>query len=388
MRIIILLFFLVFGLCETAKAQKIDLNDYENKAQAYAILSAQHSKDAYFYSRRNYFLRNPREIKQNCDTSIISAQIAIEYADSAFNAASDTSEYAKTIMLYAKNYQKLAIKKFNQIRSTNNPDLIHELSGKSMYAMGNAIADAYKASLAFDWKPEADSSLKSAGAMFDDNNGVQPLKVDTNYRETTRLESDEFSYMTIKELYGKRLAEIDDEINSLEAEAKNSKGDRLVEINKAIENLKWEEKKFFQKMRNSEDRLINVRNDLSEEMLKIVNKDIFTTEKEGFYNTNVPIPVDIDMPEGLVYKVQLGFFKSQLSPEHYSGIFPLASQKVDDTYYRYVAGNFSKYEDVKAARIAISKKGYTDSFVVAYVDGKKVPISEALKREKEDSEGD
>lgn len=387
MRIIILLCFLVVGLCETAKAQKIDLNDYENKAQAYAILSAQHSKDAYFYSQRNYFLENPRNIKQNCDTGIISAQIAIEYADSAFNAAPDTSEYAKTIMLYAKDYQKTAIKRFNQIRSTNNPDLIHDLSGKSMYAMGDAIVEAYKASLAFDWKPEADSSSKSAGAMFADNSVVQPIMEENDYRETTRLESDEFSYMTIKELYGKRLAEIDDEINALEAEAKNSKGDKLVEINKAIANLKLEEKKFFQKMRNSEDRLISVRNNLSEEMLKIVNKDIFTTEKEGFYNTNVPIPVDIDMPEGLVYKVQLGFFKSQLSPEHYSGIFPLASQKVDDTYYRYVAGNFSKYEDVKAARIAISKKGYTDSFVVAYIDGKKVPISEALKREKEDSEG-
>jgi len=123
---------------------------------------------------------------------------------------------------------------------------------------------------------------------------------------------------------------------------------------------------------------------LSEEMLSIVNKDIFTTEKNNFYNENVQIPITDKVPDGLVYKLQIGFFKQELAPEHFEGLFPLSSQKVDETYYRYVAGNFATYEDAKDAKVAAVSKGYVDSFVVAYFDGKKVSISEALKKEKED----
>ncbi|MBL4594902.1 MAG: hypothetical protein JKX68_13975 [Flavobacteriales bacterium] len=363
-KILIPFSFLFLSLSTTSRAQKIDLKDYENQAKAYAIMSAQYSKDAYYYSKKNYFSTSLKEIKQNCDTGLVCAQIAIEYADSAIILAYDTCKYAKTIMLSAKEYQQLGIISFKLMKKDNNLNQIHELSRGVVYDMGNAIADAYRAS------------------MFLDGEKVTTKSIKESKREITRLESDEFSYMTIKELYGKRLAEIDSEIILLEAEAKKSKGEKLAEINNAITQLRTEEKECFQKMKNSEDRLISVKNDLSEEMLKIVNKDIFTTEKEGFYNENIPVPSDVEVPKGLVYKVQIGFFKSQLPPEHFQGIFPLSSQKVDDVYYRYVAGNFAKYEDVKAAKIAISEKGYSDSFIVAYIDGNKVSISEALEKEK------
>ncbi|NQX99043.1 MAG: hypothetical protein HRT73_14380 [Flavobacteriales bacterium] len=345
-------------------AQKIDVKEYENKAKAYAILSAQYSKDAYFYSKKSYYSTLVGDIKQYADTGLVAAQIAIEYADSAFLVAFDTCEYAKTIILDAKMYQKKGVLSFEQIRKSNDIDVIYELSKTSLYVMGNALADAYRAS------------------MFLDGKEVTAISIKESKREITRLESDEFSYMTIKELYGKRLVEIDEELILLYAAAEKSDGKELEEINNAIIQLKIEEKKSFEKMKNSEDRLISVKTDLSEEMLKIVNKDIFTTDKKGFYSENIPVPVNVKTPKGLVYKVQIGFFKSQLPPEHFDGIFPISSQKIDKVYYRYVAGNFAKYEEVKAAKIAISEKGYSDSFIVAYINGEKVSMSEALEMEK------
>jgi hypothetical protein len=358
----IVVFFLIFD--SGLHAQKIDVNEYENKSKAYAILSAQYSKDAYFYSKKSYYSTLEKDIKQYADTGLVAAQIAIEYADSALIIAFDTCEYAKNIMLDAKMYQKKGVVSFQQIKKSKDIVVLHEFSSKSLYAMGNALADAYRAS------------------MFLDGKEVTTISIKESKREITRLESDEFSYMTIKELYGKRLVEIDDELILLYATAKKSEGKELEEINNAIAQLKIEEKESFEKMKNSENRLISVKTDLSEEMLKIVNKDIFTTDKNGFYSENIPVPVNVEIPKGLVYRVQIGFFKSQLSPDHFDGIFPISSQKIDDVYYRYVAGNFAKYEEVKAAKIAISEKGYSDSFVIAYIDGKKVSISEALKEEK------
>jgi hypothetical protein len=354
-------------------AQKIDINDFDNKAQAYAILSAQYSKDAYSFSKKNFFSSSLRAIKQNCDTAILYTQIAIEYADSAYESANDTSNYSKSIISNAKEHQQKAINRFKKIKLEGNSIIVYKLSEKTMYTLGNAIVDAYEASLFFERENEEN-----------ENNLISNNDSDTkvNSREHTRLESDEFSYLTIKELYGKRLIEIEDERLLLEAELKKSKGKKRAEIDNVISQLKIEEKETFEKMKSSDDRLVSVRNELSEEMLKIVDKDIFTTGKEDFYNENIPVPMTSVMPEGLVYRVQIGFFKSQLPPKHFKGIFPISKEKIDKIYYRYVAGNFAKYEDAKNATKAIVKKGYSDSFVVAYINGKKVTMTEAIKEEK------
>ncbi len=378
-KIVLFFFCCLLFFVKQAKAQFININDYENKAQAYAILSAQYSKEAYLLARNNYFSTSNLAVKQNCDTGIVYAQIAMEYADSAILVANDTSYTAKENMLYAKDYQQKAIKKFYQSQSNADEQVVL----KSMYLMGNAITDAYKASILFDWKNKKDTTYnKKDGAMYHKamNNGIDGKNTKDSSRDATRLESDEYSYMTVKEMYGKRLIEIEDEIATLEEEAKKSSGSKLKNINSAIAQLKKEYAEVLEKMKNSEDKLISVKNSLSKEMVKIVDKDIFTTNKKDFYNEKVPIPVNQELPKGLVYKVQIGFFKGK-KIKHFNGIFPVTSEKIDNIYYRYVAGNFSTYEDAKDARIAIADKGYTDSFVVAYINGKKVSINEALKEE-------
>lgn len=344
-------------------AQKIGLNDYNNKAQAYAILSAQHGNDAYYFSRQNYFLTNGSAIKRNCDSAIISIKLALNFADSAYSMAHDSCLFAKNMILNAKEYQQTAIQRFKQIISATDYNYIHKLSADAMYACGNAVTDAYRASLEFDWK----------------DIDVTP----ENKRDVTRLETDELSFTTLKDLYAKRLEEIKNELLLLEIEKNKSTGKQKLEISNVIAQLKAEQKELLLKSKNSDDKLIQVKNELSEEMLKIVNKDIFTTEKKDFYNENVPIPINPETPKGLVYKVQIGFFKSQLPSKHFDGIFPISTQKVDNNYYKYLAGNFKNYTDAKEAKIALTKKGYTDAFIVSFIDGIKVPISEALKKEKE-----
>lgn len=364
----LLLFLLIFlFIANKLYAQKIDISAYENKAQAYAILSAQYSEDAYSYARKNYFQTSVSAIKSNCDTALVCMQIAIEFADSAFNVANDSYTDAIMVMQEAKSFQKNSLKLFETTRFEKNNSVIIDLCEEVMYKSANALSDAYKASLMFTMKLDSTA---------------QKLEEEKLPRDITRLETDEFSFITIKELYGKRLTEIKDELLLLEAAAKESEGDKLSEINVAIAYLKKDEKELSDKMKNSEDKLIKVKNDLSKEMLQIVNKDIFTTDKQGFYSDEVPVPVNVELPMGLVYRVQIGFFKSQLPPEHFEGIFPITSLKVDETYYRYVAGSFAKYKEAKEAKEAIVSKGYIDSFIVAYLNQKKISMSEALIEEK------
>ena len=359
----LLFLLLFFFVVNKLQAQKIDVSNYENKAQAYAILSAQYSKDGYFYARENYFLSNKENIINNCDSGLISVQLAMDFTDSALFYAHDTSVYAKFLMGMVKDDQLIAFQAFNKVKREGVFQQFNVFSEVSMLRMGNAIVDAYMASL-----------------MIEMNDFV--LSSNEKIRDFTRLELDENSYITMKALYSQSLYEIRNELKLLDNEKMSLKGKELLKLQDRIALLKEEEKKYEFKVENSEDKLVKVKNDLSKEMLQIVNKDIFTINKQGFYSDKVPVPLNIELPMGLVYRVQIGFFKSQLPPEHFEGIFPITSQKVDETYYRYVAGSFAKYEEAKSAKSAIASKGYIDSFIVAYFNQKKISISEALIEEK------
>lgn len=360
-------FILLVIITLKSNAQFINVNNYENKAQAYAILSAQFSKEAYFFAKKIDVSTSYAAIKNNADTGFVFTQLALEYADSALLVASTNATNAINIMLRAKNYQLEAQNGYGNTKNAAQKLKKRKDVDVLLYALGNAVDDAYLASLLFE--NTALDSLETAPVVED-----KP-------RNVSRLETDEVSFMSLKEIYGVRIVEIEDEIIELEIRSKNSSGNELVALNNAIDQLKNEKKSFLAIMKNSNDKLISIRNELSEEMLKVVEAAIFSTKKEGFYNENVPIPLNAELPAGLVYKIQIGFFKNQIPQQHFDGIFPLASEQVDAVYFRYTAGNFPVYNDAKKAQESILTKGYKDAFIVAYFNGKKISISEALSKE-------
>lgn len=352
------IFYFIFTLLSLGivKSQFISIEDYTNKAQGYAILSAQYAKLAYLHSRNMEIYQNPQAY---CDTGRVSNLIALEYADSALFFANDSSKRAIEIMHRAIQYQQKANDFFNYF--SNKKRLFNQKS--LVFTLGNAIDDAYLASLLFDYQENEEELIEQS-----------------KERQITRIETDEFSFVTIKEIYGNRLNELNKEITTLEKQKSTKSGNELATITNTIEQLKDEQVKLKEKLLTSSDKLLTIQSELSEEMLKIVDEAIFTTEKTGFYNEKVPVPNNPEMPEGLVFRIQIGFFKNELPEEHFDGIFPLASEQIDNTYYRYVAGSFPTYETAKRSLQKINDKGYTDAFIVAYFNGKKISISEALSK--------
>jgi len=358
---VVLCFFLFVGI-NAFKAQKIDINLYENKAQAYAILSAQYSADAYAYSRESFFLNDKTTIQFNCDTAITYTEIAMQYADSALLVADDSSKYAKEVMLYAIEYQEKAIMGWQKIKREDRTSIIHNTSEETIYFISNAVVDAYEASLEFGNKIR---KLENTDVIAD--------------RDITRLEIDEYAYKNAQTTYLKKIDEIDGEILLLKDKKVSKEEEKL--IDDVILELEAEKRQFLGKIKNSESKLIDIKNKLSEEMLKVVNKDNFTTNKKGFYSEEVPIPLNVELPKGLVYKIQIGFFKTRVPSNNFDGIFPISCEQINSTYYKYLVGNFNNYQEAKAAKLIMIEIGYTDAFVTSYFDGEKIPVSKALKRE-------
>ncbi len=105
------------------------------------------------------------------------------------------------------------------------------------------------------------------------------------------------------------------------------------------------------------------------------------TPAEGVYTANNPIPVDVNTPSGLVYRVQVGAFAKPIPQELFREFNPVSGEKLNSGITRYMAGYFNSETKVMEARNEIRGLGYADAFPVAYCDGKRISIAEARQLE-------
>lgn len=96
------------------------------------------------------------------------------------------------------------------------------------------------------------------------------------------------------------------------------------------------------------------------------------------YSADKPIPIDAKMEDGLVFRVQIGAFKTVLPNDVFKGLSPLNAETTPNGYYRYTAGNFNKFETANAVKNDLRGLGYQDAFVVGFYNGKRISVSEAL----------
>lgn len=100
------------------------------------------------------------------------------------------------------------------------------------------------------------------------------------------------------------------------------------------------------------------------------------------YSAANPIPMDVALPPGTYYRIQLGAFGSALNPDAFGGLSPITGENLKDRgLIKYYAGKFSRYEDASSALPRIHSQGYEDAFIVAWYNGNQVPTQKAKQLE-------
>ncbi|HEU4790544.1 MAG TPA: N-acetylmuramoyl-L-alanine amidase [Flavobacterium sp.] len=83
---------------------------------------------------------------------------------------------------------------------------------------------------------------------------------------------------------------------------------------------------------------------------------------------------------GSIYKIQLSASKKKLAlePKNFKG---LQNVKLvyEDNIYKYLYGEISDYEEAKNQLNDVKSKGYNSAFLIAFKNGKKISIQEAIK---------
>lgn len=119
--------------------------------------------------------------------------------------------------------------------------------------------------------------------------------------------------------------------------------------------------------------------------LNLAGDEKFVRSSKPVYSASKPIPVNEKMPEGLVYKVQIGAFRNPISPEVFTGMSPITAETTPQGLTRYTAGLFKKFATADQVKAEIRTLGYRDAFVVAFLNGKRISISEAAAMSGEQS---
>ncbi|MCX7729335.1 MAG: SPOR domain-containing protein, partial [Bacteroidia bacterium] len=101
---------------------------------------------------------------------------------------------------------------------------------------------------------------------------------------------------------------------------------------------------------------------------------------ENKQNNNVVI--DKNQPdefkkEDVIYRVQLGAFKKPISKEIFKNVpGGIVEFKTDDGLYKYAGKAFKSLEEAAEFRAKLVLMGYSDAFVTAYKNRKRVPLNE------------
>jgi len=88
-----------------------------------------------------------------------------------------------------------------------------------------------------------------------------------------------------------------------------------------------------------------------------------------------------DIYPGVTFKVQIAASRKKiaLKKENFNGLDNLSRVKVG-TWYKYFTGNTSDYNEIKRIKEKARNKSYTTAFIVAYKNGKRVKLSDILKK--------
>ena len=95
------------------------------------------------------------------------------------------------------------------------------------------------------------------------------------------------------------------------------------------------------------------------------------------------IKINPDVPDGLIYRIQVAVFRNPVKFSHFKGLKPIYGFRGSNGLTTYYAGMFRRSADAHDALSVVRGKGFRDAFVVAFSGSKRVSGSKASDLEKE-----
>lgn len=86
---------------------------------------------------------------------------------------------------------------------------------------------------------------------------------------------------------------------------------------------------------------------------------------------------DQNLPSGIVFQIQLFGSSKKAGPKDLRGLSPVYESKSASGLYVYRVGTMSSFKEAASCIDRVKRQGFRNSYIVAFVDGKEVPVAKA-----------
>lgn len=123
---------------------------------------------------------------------------------------------------------------------------------------------------------------------------------------------------------------------------------------------------------------------LSNDDISKLSQPAITSTNSIISNSNIPTTNVLDGVDAsanefgsgdIVYRVQLGAYTNRISKEIFKNAGKVVELKTDDNYYHYATKGFKTIQSAANSKANLVLEGYSDAFITAYKDGKRIPMS-------------
>jgi len=197
-----------------------------------------------------------------------------------------------------------------------------------------------------------------------------------------RLEADEAAFTDLTNVYTDQIKGQMGEITKLQASIKVTTDPKMrSQYEKDLERIQGDKGVMESKLVASTGQLRNIREIMSDSLMGTADpapeSGVFTPP---VYADNPDVDCDLPFPEGLIYKVQIGYFFPKTETD-LNEFRPLTCEVISDKMVRYYAGEFTSYKEATLAKNYLRQHWFADAFVVPYFSGVKISTSEAIRLE-------
>ena len=119
----------------------------------------------------------------------------------------------------------------------------------------------------------------------------------------------------------------------------------------------------------------------SKKVKEVPIKDTPVVKEEVVIKPEVRPEPKEEANSGTIFKVQIAAVgkKIETTPSNFKGLSNISVLTENGTLYKYMYGNTTDYETAKRNLEEAKAKGYTGAYLIAFRDGKKISVQEALK---------